>query len=98
MDSNIISIDQQRRLKKLKEKEQVFKSYISKLKQSDLQFEANYIINKVNDEDLSQEFLLKSALLMEELAKRVDATQMSNTINKFSANLRSKMDIVPSLQ
>ena len=92
MNSKIISFDQKRRLKKLKEKEQAFKSYLSKLKQADLQYEANYIINKVNDDDLSEEFLLKSALLMDELAMRVDATHMSNTINKFSANLRSKMD------
>jgi hypothetical protein len=92
MNSKVISIDQKRRLKKLKEKEQVFKSYLSKLKQEDLQYEANYIINKVNDENLSEEFLLKSALLMDELAIRVDATHMANTINKFSANIRSKMD------
>ncbi len=94
MESNIISIDQKRRLKKLKEKEQAFKSYLTKLKQEDLQYEANYIINKVNTQDLSEEFLLKSALIMDELAKRVDAKNMSSTINQFSANLRSKMDTI----
>lgn len=92
MDSNVISIDQKRRLKKLKEKEVIFKSYLSKLKQEELQHEANYIINKVNDNNLSEEFLLKSALIMDELAKRIDATHMSNTINQFSANIRSKMN------
>lgn len=93
MDSKVISLDKQRRLKKLKEKEEVFKSYLSKLKQEELQYEANYIINKVNEENLSDEFLLKSALLMDELAKRVEATHMANTINKFSANLRSKFEM-----
>ncbi|MFT6630349.1 MAG: hypothetical protein ACJAS4_000285 [Bacteriovoracaceae bacterium] len=92
MDSKVISLDNQRRLKKLKEKEIVFKSYLTNLKQEELQYEANYIINKVNEENLSEEFLLKSALLMDELAKRVEATKMANTINKFSANLRDKIN------
>jgi hypothetical protein len=92
MDSKVISLDNQRRLKKLKEKEMVFKSYLTNLKQEELQYEANYIINKVNEENLSEEFLLKSALLMDELAKRVEATKMANTINKFSANLRDKIN------
>lgn len=91
MNSNVVSIEQKRKLKKLKEKESIFKSYLSKLKQEELQYEANYIINKVNENDLSEEFLLKSALIMDELAKRVDAIQMSNTINKYSDNIRSKI-------
>lgn len=98
MDSKVISLDNQRRLKKLKEKEVVFKSYLSKLKQEELQYEANYIINKVNEENLSEEFLLKSALLMDELAKRVEATKMANTINKFSANLREKINTTTTIQ
>lgn len=92
MESNVVSIEQKRRLKKLKEKESTFKSYLSKLKQEQLQYEANYIINKVHEDDLSDEFLLKSALIMDELAKRVDAKQMSNTINKYSENIREKLN------
>lgn len=92
MDTNIYSIDKHRKLKDLKEKERQFKNYLSHLKQEDLQYEANYIINKINEENLSDEFLLKSSLLMEELAKRVDANHMSNTINKFSSNIRSKIN------
>ena len=92
MDSNIVSIDQKRRLKRLKEVESSFKSYLTKLKQEDLQYEANYVINKVNTDDLSEEFLLKSALIMDELGKRVTSSNMANTINQFSSNLRSKMD------
>ena len=94
MNSNVVSIDQRRRLKKLKEKESIFKSYLSKLKQDELQFEANYIINKVNESDLSEEFLLKSALIMDELAQRVGATKMSNTIDKYSENIRSKIKTI----
>ncbi len=95
MDNNVISLDQTRKLKNLKEKEKFFKSYLSKLKQEELQYEANYIINKVNEDNLSDEFLLKSALLMDELAKRVSATSMANTINKFSENLRAKLNSEP---
>lgn len=92
MSSKIISLDKQRRLKDLKRQEEATKSYLSKLKQEELQYEANYIMNKVNEEDLSDEFLLKSALLMDELAKRMDANQMANTINNFSKNLKKRLD------
>ena len=92
MSSNIISLDQQRRLKSLKEQEGTFKKYLAKLQHEELQYEANHIINKVNEENLSDEFLLKSALLMEELANRVEATKMSNTINKFSLNIRERLN------
>ena len=92
MESNIISMEKQRKLRELKKQEKAFKTYLTKLKQEELQYEANYIINKVNENNLSDEFLLKSALLMDELAKRVDATQMANTIYKFSQNLREKFE------
>jgi hypothetical protein len=92
MDTNIFSIEKHKKLRDLKEKEKQFKAYLSSLKQEDLQYEANYIINKINEENLSDEFLLKSSLLMDELAKRVDANKMSNTINKFSSNIRAKID------
>lgn len=91
MDSNVISLDKKRNLKRLKEKEVAFKNYLKKLKHEELQYEANYIINKVKDENLSNEFLLKSALLMDELAKRIEASKMSNTVNKFSQNLKQKL-------
>ena len=38
-------------------------------------------------DDVSEEYLLKSALLMDELAKRVSADNMSHTINKFAENI-----------
>lgn len=90
--TNIFSLDKQRKFKNLKDKERQFKGYISSLKQEELQYEANYIINKVKEENLSDEFLLKSAVLMDELAKRVDANNIANTISQFSSNLRKKLD------
>ena len=92
MDSNVISLEQKRRLRNLKQQERIFKSYLSKLKHEDLQYEADDVINKVNKEKLSEEFLLKRALIMDELASRVDANKMSNTINKFSKNIRAKIE------
>lgn len=92
MSTKIISLDKQRRLKELKRQESVIKGYLSKLKQEELQYEANYIMNKVNEEELSEEFLLRGALLMDELAKRMDANKMANTINLFSQNLRKRLD------
>lgn len=91
MNSNIVSIAERKKLKDLKIKEKQFKSYLSSLKQDQLQIEANYIINKINEENLTDEFLLKGALLMDELATRVNVSNMSHTITKFSKNIRSKM-------
>jgi len=93
MGSKIISFIEKKKLKELKAKEVKFKSYLSSLKQDQLQTEANYIINKIKDENLSDEFLLRSALLMDELAIRVDTVNISHTIQKFSKNLRSKMKV-----
>lgn len=92
METNIFSIEKHKKLKELKNKELQFKAYLNNLKHEQLQYEANHIINKINEDNLSDEFLLKSSLLMEELAKRVDANQMANTINKFSSNIRSRID------
>ena len=91
MKSKVISFVERKKLRDLKTKEKQFKAYLSSLKQDQLQTEANYIINKINEENLSDEFLLKSALLMDELATRVNVSNMSHTISKFSKNLRSKM-------
>ena len=57
MSSKVVSLDKQRRLKELKHKEEMIKGYLSKLKQEELQYEANYIMNKVNEDELSEEFL-----------------------------------------
>ena len=91
MNSKIVSIAERRKLKELKNKEKQFKSYLSSLQQDQLQIEANYIINKINEDNLTDEFLLKSALLMDELAVRVSVANMSHTITKFSKNIRSKI-------
>ena len=91
MDSNIVSIAERKKLKDLKVKEKQFKSYLSSLQQDQLQIEANYIINKINEDNLTDEFLLRGALLMDELATRVNVSNMSHTITNFSKNIRSKM-------
>ena len=53
--------------------------------------EADFLLNQFSDE-YNEEYLLKSALLMDELAERVSATNMSHTINKYAENLREKLD------
>lgn len=93
--SNIVELEARRKEVELKKKESQFKVYLSSLKQDQLQTEANYLLNKVSNTDtadLNEEYLLKSALLMDELAKRVSADKMSHTINKFADNIREKMD------
>jgi hypothetical protein len=94
VDANVIDLGQAREKLALKQKEEQFKKYLSSLKQEQLQYEANYLMNKAGT-DLDQETLLKSALLMEELAKRVSAnsaTKMSDTISSYAEELRKKTE------
>lgn len=90
-NSNVVDLEQQRRKAALKKTELSFKSYLSSLKQEQLQTEANFLLNQFSDE-YNEDYLLKSALLMDELAKRVSATNMSHTINKYAQNLREKLE------
>jgi hypothetical protein len=89
-NSNVVDLEQQRKKAALKRTEVTFKTYLSSLKQEQLQTEANFLLNQFSDE-YNEDYLLKSALLMDELAKRVSATNMSHTINKYAQNLRDKL-------
>jgi len=95
--TNVVEFGTLKKKQELKQKEASFKAYLSSLKQDQLQLEANYLLNKMTD-DLDDEFLLKSALLMDELAKRVSAESMSNTINQFASDIREKIDQSDLLQ
>lgn len=87
-DANVIDLSQAKTKLELKNKEERFKRYLSSLKKEQLQTEANYILNK--SRGLDEETLMKSALLMEELAKRVSANKISNTINRLAKDLKDK--------
>ena len=89
-DTNVIDLTKAKAKLALKHKEEQFKKYLSSLRQDQLQTEANYILNK--SQGLDEETLMKSALLMEELAKRVSANKMSDTITGFAKDLREKAD------
>jgi hypothetical protein len=89
-NSNVVDLEQQRKKVALKRTEVTFKTYLSSLKQEQLQTEANFLLNQFSDE-YNEDYLLKSALLVDELAKRVSATNMSHTINKYAQNLRDKL-------
>jgi len=91
MSKNVVDLQTAREKAQLKKTEQGFKSYLSSLKQEQLQTEANFLLNQFSD-DCNEEYLLKSALLMDELAKRVSASNMSHTINKYADNIREKID------
>lgn len=75
----------------LKRSEAKFKNYLGALKQEELQTEANFIMNSMG-QDLDVDSLRKSALLMEELAKRVSVDSMSSSISDLANNLRDQLD------
>ena len=91
MKNNVIGMNSAKNELKVKKAETEFKNYLKTLKQEELQSEANYILNTMGD-DLSIEDLNKSALLMEELAKRVSNNNMSSSINDLAETLRKQLD------
>lgn len=90
MKNNVIGLEKAKVELESKRADQKFQNYLSALKQEELQIEANYIMNNMGS-DLDAESLKKSAMLMEELAKRVSADDISNSINKFATNLRDQI-------
>ena len=90
-DLNVIDLGQAKAKLELKQKEEQFKNYLSSLSQEQLQYEANYLLNKANN-GLNEETLMKSALLMDELAKRVSADKISDTISSYAEQLRKQAD------
>lgn len=89
--TKVVSLDELRAKKAIEEKEATFKKYLSALKTSELQYEANYIINRVKDEDQTEDFYLKGALLMDELAGRINEVGMASTIKSFAKQLKEKL-------
>lgn len=90
MRNNVIGMESAKNKLKLKKNEKEFKNYLGSLKQEELQIEANYIMNSMG-QDLDVDALRKSALLMEELAKRVSVDSMSSSISDFATSLRTQL-------
>lgn len=91
MKNNVIGMESAKSEIELKRSEAKFKNYLGALKQEELQTEANFIMNSMG-QDLDVDSLRKSALLMEELAKRVSVDSMSSSISDLANNLRDQLD------
>lgn len=94
-DKNVVSIEELRKKNKQQKQEASFKAYLKSLKQEQLQYEANYLLNRIDivvEVDQKDELLLKSALLMDEIALRVSNGTLSANINEFAEEIRSKAE------
>lgn len=91
MKDNVIGLEKAKNELAIRRADQKFKNYLSSLKQEELQTEANYIMNNMGS-DLDAESLKRSAMLMEELAKRVSVDTMSSSINGFATKLRDQLE------
>lgn len=90
---DVVSLDDARKLRLLKDKEKEFKAYLGSLKQDQLQNEVDFLLNQIDSTEDNQEFILKSAMLLDELASRVNIGSMSATINNFAKDIRSKLEL-----
>lgn len=84
--SNVFDFEAIKRKKELNTIEKNFKNYLSSLKSDQLEHEANYFMNKG---EFSKEDTLKSALLMDELAKRMSSNRLKERVQVFSYNLKN---------
>lgn len=91
----VVSLEEKRAELSFKQKEKEFKTYLSNLKLNELRHEANFIIDRMGEEDLEDEFLLKGAMLMEELAKRIEGDKMSEQVSIFAKTLKDKYEAGP---
>ena len=90
---NVVSIQAAREKQHQLKKEENFKLYLKSLKQEQLQYEANYLLNRIDmaiESNQKNEILLKSALLMDEIAQRVSNGSLSASINDFAQDIREK--------
>lgn len=88
---DVVSIEDARKLRYLKDKEKEFKDYLKTLKQDQLQNEVNFLLSKI-DSSSNQEYILKSAMLLDEIASRVNVDSMSISINQFANEVRTKLE------
>lgn len=91
----VVSLAEKRAEFLFRQKEDEFKSYLSNLKLEELRVEANFIIDRMGEENLEDEFLMKGAMLMEELAKRIQGDKMSEQVSKFAKTLKEKVNSKP---
>ena len=88
---DVVSIEDARRIRNLKDKEKEFKEYLKTLKQDQLQSEVDFLLSNI-DSSNNQEYILKSAMFLDELATRVNVNSMSISINQFASEVRSKLE------
>lgn len=89
----VVSLESLRNKRTVKEKEEQFKTYLRSLKKDQLQSEANFLVEKMEQEKVNDDILLKSALLMDELARRVSFENMSDTISQFATDIREHIPL-----
>lgn len=89
---DVVSLEDARKLRQFKSKETGFKAYLKTLKEGQLQHEINYLLDQIDHSENKQEYILKCAMLLDELATRVDNKHMTLSINQFAQEVRSKLD------
>jgi preprotein translocase subunit SecA len=84
-------------LNKIKETRE-FESYLRSLSQDQLEYEAMFLIEKIQNDQLGDKELNQSYLLLKELAKRVDNENLKELIEAFADNLKQKQSLKETLQ
>jgi hypothetical protein len=78
--------------KELKESRD-FENYLRSLTQEQLEYEAMFLIEKIQNDQIGATEIKQSCLLLSELAKRVDNANLKELIEAFADNLRQKQNL-----
>ena len=68
-----------------------FKLYLQSLKSEQLLTEAQYLVSGLDEQESLMD-LKKGAMLMEELATRVNSPEMARSINEYAQDIRQKIE------
>jgi hypothetical protein len=92
--NKVISLEKKREELEFKKKELNLKKYLESLKTNELQYEANDIIDQLNNGPVNNDDIFKGAVLMEEFAKRIDTKQMSEQVTSYANGLKTRLELL----
>lgn len=94
--SKVVSLEKKREeFYKIKSKRE-FEGYLKQLKDHELRYEADFILDNIDFRESDKDFLEKGAMLLDELAQRTQESSLSTKIEELSQALKLKIKQISS--
>lgn len=89
---NVVSLADLKHRRARREREESFRNYLGSLNDDQLHIEATHYMQTIQNDTMDDEDLRRIALLMDELAARVEVDSMTKSIQDFANNIRFQLD------